>query len=235
MGALYSSSRPSHCHTNHDGFCIVDDRSCISFATKYRSTSYSKTACSLYHSFLLVICHVGHVHDASDEQCLPGIGDQVKTTEGSTKAKYNGGGLLVPSATTRVRGLSFSCGPGTSELDNIPTGSIHQSRIGARKEPLGSLGPGGPANIDNKPHLKPASLGDKQMASQAEVLEGFSKDQHIAQSCQKAQKVSFCRVKDNTNAATASLHPSPAPTLLVEHPKGREHGLASVASRFEKR
>ena len=235
MVVLFNSSRPSQCHMSDDGFCIVDDRSCTSFATKYRSACYPRTASSLYHSGLLVICRLGHVRNANHQWSLPTTGNKVKANEGSGKAKHKSDGLSALSATASVPGRSICCSSGTQKSDNVLTSPIHESQLGARAQPLGSLTPGDAANVDSKPRMKSASLGDKQKGAQKKPLEESVQDRHMAESRREELKLSFSSFEDNINAADVPLPPSPSPMLLVDRSKGRNHGPAATAGRFEKR
>lgn len=233
MGVLFNSPRTSQCHMSDDGFCIVDDRSCTSFGTKHRSTRYSRTASSLYHSFLVVICRVGHVHNANHHRSLPTTGDNKKTDEGSGKAEHTTDGPLALSTTAAVPGQSICCSAGTQESDNVLTSLIHKSRSDAKIQPLGSLIAGDSANADSKPRIKSASLGDKQNGAQEEPPE--ESISHVAESRREELTLSFSSFDDEFNAADVPLPPSPAPMLLVDRSKGGNYGQAPTAGRFEKR
>ena len=233
MGVLYNSSIPSQCKVYHDSFCIVDDRSCASFSTRHRSAYYSGTAPRLYNSFLLVICRVGHVHNTSQHWLLQGNGDEVKTLERSKKAEHKSDGTLALSGKMTTRRWPASCGSGTRKSEDLTP--IHHSRDGAREQPLDELAPGDAGHTGGKPVPKPASLADDHPATHAYPWVDSIKTRGIAESRQEEQKFSVCALEDYINAADVPLPPSPPPLPLNDEPKGKEHVLASVAGRLEKR
>ena len=233
MGVLYNSSIPSQCNVYHDSFSINDDRSCASFSTRHRSAYYSGTASRLYHSFLLVICHVGHVRGTSHQWSLQGNGDKVKTLERIENAEDKSDGTLALSGKMTIRRGPASCGAATRKSENLTP--IHQSRHAARKQPPDELAPGDAGDTDSRPISKPASLGNNHPATQANPGAESIKDRAIAESRQEKQKFSVCALEDNIDAADVPLPPSPPPLPLNDHNKGREHVLASVVSRLQKR
>ena len=234
MGVLYDSSRPPQCHMKHESFCIVDDRSSVLFSTKYRNACYSKTASSLYHSFLLVICRVGHVRDASYPRSLPEFGDHVNTNETNENAKSESNRPLAPLTTSTIRGESISCDAGNQKSVNALTGPIHQSRLGTAIE-SGSLGLGHRVDVDSRPRLQPAGLGDAQLSSLAQPVDESIKDRRNAESRQEKQKTFFCILDNNFNAADVPLPPSPLLMPSGDRPSDREDSLASITSGIRKR
>ena len=233
MGVLYNSSIPSQCNVYHDSFCIVDDRSCASFSTRHRSAYYSGTALRLYHSFLLVICRVGHVHNTSRHWLLQGNGDEVKTLERSKKAEHKSDGTLALSGKMTTRRWPASCGAGTRKSEDLTP--IHHSRDGAREQPLDELAPGDAGHTGGKPVPKPASLADDRSATHANPWVDSIKTRGIAESRQEEQKFSVCALEDCINAADVPLPPSPPPLTLNDDSNRGEHVLDSVAGRCENR
>ena len=233
MGVLYNSSIPSQCNVYYDSFSINDDRSCASFSTRHRSACYSGTASRLYHSFLLVICHVGHVRGISYQWSLQGNGDKVKTLEGIENAENKSDGTLALSGKMTIRRRPVSCGAATRKSENLTP--IHQSRHAARKEPPDELAPGDAGDTDGKPISKPASLENNHPATQANPGAESIRGRAVAESRQEKQKFSVYALEDEINAANVPLPPSPPPLPLNDHHKGREHVLASVVGRLQKR
>ena len=233
MGVLYNPSIPSQCNVYHDSFCIKDDRSCASFPTRHRNACYSGTASRLYHSFLLVICHVGHVRVTSHEWSLQGNGGIVKILERTQNAEHKSDGTLALSGKITIRRPPASCGAAPRKSEILTP--ILQSRHAARKQPPDELASGDAGDTDGKPIAKPACVGDNHPAIQANPGAESIKDRGIAESRQEEQTLSVCALEDNINAADVPLPPSPPPLPLNDHPEGREYVLASVAGRLEKR
>ena len=233
MGVLYNPSIHSQCNVYHDSFCIKDDRSCASLSMRHRSAYYSGTASKFYHSFLLVVCHVGHVRGTSHQWSLQGDGDKVKTLGRIQNAEHKSDGTLVLSGKMTIRRRPASCGAAPRKSENLTP--ILQSRHAARKLPPDELAPGDAGGTDGNPISKPASLRDNHPATQANPGIESIKDRGSAESRQEEQKFSVCALEDNINAADVSLPPSPPPLPLNDYPEGRKYVLASVAGRLEKR
>ena len=231
MGVLYHSLMPPPRHVYHDGFSINDDRSRISFPTKNRSACYSRTASSLYNSFLLVICSVGHAQDTSDEWSLPDIGVRVKTLEGQREPRHKSNGPTALSGTASVQNRPAGCRVGTREPDTILT-LIHRPRQNAREQPWTSLSAGDPPKTDSRLPLKPASLGGNPLAAHANTVEESIKDRNLAENHQDEQSILFRSMKDYTIAADVPLPPSPPLTPLS---RSKAHPPASIPSKIEKR
>ena len=137
MGVLYNLLMPRRCHMNHDGFSPIDDRPLTSSPTRYCSPSYSETASGSYHTCLLNICRVGHVHIATSQRSLPGAGDQNKTNRAIEEAKDTKNDLLALFGTI-VRARSVSYDDIFRDSDIVLKGAIHQSRLDAIKPRLDS-------------------------------------------------------------------------------------------------
>ena len=227
MGVLYNSSTPSQCNCYHDSFCINDDRSCASFSTRRRSAYFSGTAPRLYHSFLLVLCRVGHVHHSSHQWSLQENGDKFKILERSKKGELKSDGTLALSGKTTIRKWPASCEARIWKSEN-PT-LIHQPRH------EDELAPEDACDADEKSVSKLASLGDDHPATQANPGEEPIKDQGFAESRQEELKLSICALEDTINAADVPLPPSPTLPPLNDRHRRKEQILASVAGRLEKR
>ena len=234
MGVLYNSLMPPQCHMKHESFCIVDDRSSILFSTRYLNACYSKTASSFYHSFLLVICRVGHVHDASYPRSLPEFGDHINTNETNENTKSESNRPLAPLTTSTIRGESISCDARNRKSINALTGPIHQSRLGTAIESV-SLGLESSVDVDSRPLLQPAALGDAQLSSLAQPVDGSIKDRRNAESRQEKHKTLFSLLDNNFNAADVPLPPSPLLMPSDDSPRDREDSLASITSGIRKR
>ena len=232
MGVLYSLSIPSQCNVYHDSFSIIDDRSCVSSCKNRHSTYFSGTVSELYHSFLFVICRVGHVDSTSHQWPLQGIKDPVKTLGQSKKTEEKNNGLLEGPGQSILRRRFVSCGAETRKPD-FPT-TIHRSRHGSENQ-LDELAPGDAGAVDGKPLPKLASLGDHHPAIQANPGEESINNESFAESRQEERKLSAGVLEDNINAADVPLPLSPPLLPLNDHPKGRKQVLPCVAGRLEKR
>ena len=227
MGVVYNLSKPCRCHMNNDGFCIVDDRSRISFSTRYRSASYSETASSLYHTCLLTICRVGHIHDATSQGSLPGTRDQLKTIQTIEKARDTSKDLLALSANRIVRARSVSYDDRFRDSAKALEGPIHQSRF--------DLVPSvESASIDSKPQLRRKSLGDSPTAVPRKLLIDTVKERQAAGIPQEQQVISSFS-KSNDYAADVPLPSSRFSMRLVDRTKRRQHGTTAIAGKSEKR
>ena len=225
MGVLYDSSRPSKGHLNYESFSVVDDSSCVSFSSKYRSACYPRTASSIYHGLLLVICRVGSVRNAKHQHSPPVVGDQVKPLERSKKAKHKSDEHSASSPITNQRSRSASCDAGTRVLDPALKGPINQSRLGARKLSLDSLLVKASTDIASKP----------QAVFQAKPSVEFVKDRQIAESRREGQNILIIQSEDNVNPAEVPLPPSPCLLPVVERLEGRKQATASIAGIVVKR
>lgn len=236
MGVLCYSSRPLQHQLTHDSFDIVDDRSCVSFPSESRSAYHSRAASSLYHSFLLVICHVRIIRNASQHQgSLPVVEDQVKPFQEGETSKTNSNYHSVLSVGTNTSRRSLSCDVGTRAFDDINVGTIHHSRVRARKLSLESLSAGATADIDTKSLINPPSRGEDRTQFQRNPLGEYVKDREIAKSRRDEQKPSICSSEDNVDAADVPLPPSPTFMRRVDRTKGRQISITSFAASVVKR
>ena len=234
MGVLYDSSRPPRCHMKLDSYCIVDDRSSISFATRYRNARYSKTASSLYHSFLLVVCRVGHVHDTTHPRSLPDFGDHASINVTNENSKSDSNQPLASLTTSTLGEESIGCDGRNQKSVNALSGPIHQSRLGTAIE-SDSLGLGHGMNVDSRTRLQPAGSTDAQTSSLAQRFDASIKDPRNAESRQEKQNMLFSLLNDTFNAADIPLPPSPLLMPSDNCPSDREDSLASITSRVRKR
>ena len=226
MGVLCNLSMPCRGNVDHDGFSTIDDRPQKLFSTRYRSPSYSETASSSYLTCLLNICRVGHVHNMTSQQSLPGTGDQIKTNEANEKGKDARNNLLALSASRIVRARSVSYDDIFWDSDIVPKGSIHQSRLNSA--PLEDA-----AAVDSKPRLRSKSLGDKPKAVERKPLIDTVKELQAAKSPQGQQRTSSIS-KRNDYAPDSLLPSSRFPKRLVDRSKWRQHSAATTAKKRER-
>ena len=221
---------------NHDDELGVDDQSCVPFATEPRSAHSSRAESSSYHSLLLVLCRVGHIHYATRPKSLPHTGDQLKSVERTEKAEHESSGLATLSATTTVREGLVSCTPGTRKPKNTLAVSIYKSRLDNREQPLGSLAPEDAADMDRKPHstLENSDSNQAETDHQAKPLEETVRPP-IAKARQGKLETSSCSFEDHVDPADVPLPPSPSSILLVNRSNGGKLDLASTAGYSNKR
>ena len=235
MGFLYSSLLPAKSYISHDAFCIVDDRSCVSLADACRSSFCSRMVNSTCHSFLPLICHVGHFLAANHQRSWPETENQVTIARRWKAKDKERNRFLVLSAPILVSERLAGCDAAIQKPIGVDTEPIHQSRSGPRRQPLASPVPESAAGIDHKPRLKPANVRGSESTPQEGPHEEPARNRHISASYQEEQKPSLCLLEDNDDAANVPLPPSPSPILLVDRSKGQENGPASIAASFKKR
>ena len=169
MGVLYASSRPSQ-HCGHDGgFGDGHESACPSMVPRYRRAHSFRAPSGLQHSFPLVICRVGLVHDAEKQRLLPGYAKQSKILEQSGKDRNKSDKISAVFATATVEGRSRTSDTGVRSHDNT---SINQSRLGAK---CGSPVSEGAADVQSKSRLLPAPFSEEEMKLHGTLLEEFIK------------------------------------------------------------
>ena len=165
MGVLYASSRPSQHYGNDGGFGDGHESACAPVAPRYRRAHSFGAASGLHHSFPLVICRVGLVHNAEKQRLLPGYAKQFKILEESKNDRNKSDEISPVSATATVGERSCSSDTGVRSPDNT---SIDQSCLGARYD---SLTPEGEANVQNQPYMQLAHLLEDHMKILGKPLE----------------------------------------------------------------
>ena len=217
---------------NHDGFSPIDDRPLTSSPTRYCSPSYSETASGSYHTCLLNICRVGHVHIATSQRSLPGAGDQNKTNRAIEEAKDTKNDLLALFGTIfRARSVSYD--DIFRDSDIVLKGAIYQSRLDAIEPRLDSAPLEDAATVVSKPRLGSKSLGDNPTAVQKKPLSDTVKKRPAAKPPQE-QQITSSISKRNEYATDAPLPSLRFPKRLVDRSKCRQHGTTAIAGGSEK-
>ena len=234
MGVLYNLLTPCRYHMNHDGFSPIDDRRLTSFSTRHCRPSYLETASSSYHTCLLNICRVGHVHSATSQRSLPGAGDQNKTNQANEKAKDTRNDLLALSGTTIVRARSVSYGDIFRVSGMVLKGSIHQSRLDAINPRLDLAPLEDVATVGRIPRLRSKSLGDNPTAVQRKPLGDTLEERQAAKPPQEQQMIPSISKRDEY-AADTPMPSSRFSKRLVDRSKWRQHGITAIAGGSEKR